>query len=346
MVGHDWGWMGMGEGERESRLEPHIGVKIALFKVSRGYCYWPNCPHPVQKLVEGEPVVDVQIAHIHAERPDGARWNPKLSVEQRRSFANLLLLCKPHHMIVDRKSNEDRFPAPLLRAWKRDREGELAQALASIPDVTDEGLPVLVHQARAVAAQALDTAITEMQSTRADIAELLRSLRDAVFDLPRDGLNLDAVEMLAEASTSLGHLPYTSEELLQAANRLQDFPQAVDRLRVALEEAPALGTWADVIEERVGNAVAIAGNRFQADVEETVKNQLLLLPTPPANPPGSAKPSTADTTHRTTSAKAAPPSPTRARDRWRFFQWGAALGAVGLLAALLGAHWFVNYLHL
>lgn len=336
----------MGEGERRSRLDPRIGVHIALFRVCRGYCYWPECPHPVQKLVDGEPVVDVHIAHIHAEKPDGARWDETLSVEERRSFANLLLMCGPHHKIVDRKNNEEEYPAPLLRKWKTDREGPLVQALHGIPDVTDEGLPAMVREAQDATARAVDTVIAEMQFTRADVAELLRTLRDAAFDLPRTALNLDAIEMLVDASTMLGHLPHTSEELMRAADMLKGFPAAVERMLVVLDQAPVLGGWADALEERVSTAVATAGQRFQTGVEDMVRTQLLVISGPAVNPKSPTSFSSADAAHRTSRTAGAVREPSRAHDRWKYFRWGAFLGGAGLLTLLLGAHWLVDYLHL
>ncbi len=43
--------------------------------------------------------------------------------ETRRSFANLILLCHPHHKLVDRLEPE-RFPAKVLLDWKEAREAQ------------------------------------------------------------------------------------------------------------------------------------------------------------------------------------------------------------------------------
>jgi len=107
----------MGTDDRNRRLEPKIGVQHALFRVSRGYCYRPACPHPVlRRGDDGQPVVDVQIAHIYAASDNGPRGRPDLTVEERRAFSNLILLCGVHHQLVDKRENYETYPAPLLLA--------------------------------------------------------------------------------------------------------------------------------------------------------------------------------------------------------------------------------------
>jgi hypothetical protein len=38
-----------------------------------------------------------EIAHIEAAMPDGPRFRKEMTNEERRAFANLLLLCGVHH---------------------------------------------------------------------------------------------------------------------------------------------------------------------------------------------------------------------------------------------------------
>jgi hypothetical protein len=47
-----------------------------------------------------------EIAHIEAAMPDGPRFRKEMTNEERRAFANLLLLCGVHHTKVDHKKNE------------------------------------------------------------------------------------------------------------------------------------------------------------------------------------------------------------------------------------------------
>ena len=75
------------------------------------------------RLINGEPILNVQIAHICAHDDNGPRCAARFSKEERRSFRNLILLCKPHHTLVDRKRNERVYSEEVLRSWKQQREG-------------------------------------------------------------------------------------------------------------------------------------------------------------------------------------------------------------------------------
>jgi len=86
------------------------GVEKALFILSRGRCYEPTCQQPVMRLIKGEPIVNVHIAHICSHNDNGPRCAIRMSREERRSFRNLILLCKPHHTVIDRKRNERDYP--------------------------------------------------------------------------------------------------------------------------------------------------------------------------------------------------------------------------------------------
>jgi hypothetical protein len=97
------------------------GVERALFTLSAGSCYFPDCSTPVVVFVENHPVVNVEIAHIHGHAEGSARYDPTMDDENRRSFNNLVLLCHPHHKLVDRLE-PDRFPASELLSWKHARE--------------------------------------------------------------------------------------------------------------------------------------------------------------------------------------------------------------------------------
>src|SRR5688572_25794419 len=84
------------------------------------------------------------IAHIHAQSAGGPRYDPNLSDEEVHGLANLILLCGPHHDIID--ANPTQFDADTLRKMKADHEARdvtapndlfkrLIDALA--PDVPD-----------------------------------------------------------------------------------------------------------------------------------------------------------------------------------------------------------------
>ncbi|MEU4395245.1 hypothetical protein [Kribbella sp. NPDC023855] len=121
------------------------GVEKALYRLARGTCYFPDCPRRIIEAVEGEPVVAVDIAHIRGAKPGSARYDPSMTDEERAAFPNLILLCSPHHKLVDRIRPED-FPPGMLEEWKRANEpADGIEALAS-SGLTDEILDEVIEQ--------------------------------------------------------------------------------------------------------------------------------------------------------------------------------------------------------
>lgn len=121
------------------------GVEKALYRLSRGTCYFPDCPRRIIEVVEGEPMVAVDIAHIYGAYPGSARYDASMTDEQRRAFGNLILLCAPHHKLVDGR-RRDEFPPELLQRWKAGNEPrDGIEALASA-GLTDEVLDSVMEQ--------------------------------------------------------------------------------------------------------------------------------------------------------------------------------------------------------
>lgn len=79
-------------------------------------------------------------AHIYAASPGGARYNPKMSEEDRHDAAkNGIYLCRNCHKVVDSKLTEAQFSAELLFEWKKKAEqdsdarvSDLQNALSSL----------------------------------------------------------------------------------------------------------------------------------------------------------------------------------------------------------------------
>jgi len=61
-----------------------------------------------------------EICHIAAESAGGPRFDATLPPEQRRAFANLVLLCSTCHTLVD--AEPAKYTVKKLRKWKRERE--------------------------------------------------------------------------------------------------------------------------------------------------------------------------------------------------------------------------------
>jgi hypothetical protein len=87
-----------------------------------GECSNPGCrastkgPHS-----DGEASINVGMAcHIHAAASGGPRYDPAQTEEERRSINNGVWLCRTCGTLID--TDEDRFPAPLLRVWRAEAE--------------------------------------------------------------------------------------------------------------------------------------------------------------------------------------------------------------------------------
>lgn len=119
-----------------------------MFALSERTCYHPDCHRPVISwLDDSTPAVDAQIAHIYGAHPGSPRYDPSMSDDQRRAFTNLILLCKPHHDLIDRLRPGD-FSAEVLKQWKADREGDQSAPLTALTeDRLEEMLLEVVRQA-------------------------------------------------------------------------------------------------------------------------------------------------------------------------------------------------------
>jgi hypothetical protein len=93
----------------------------ALYAFSGTTCYFPGCGTLVIVFVGEEPVSNVEIAHIRGAILGSARYDQAMTNHERCSFANLILLCKPHHNIVDRLHPDD-YSEETLAEWKREHE--------------------------------------------------------------------------------------------------------------------------------------------------------------------------------------------------------------------------------
>jgi len=206
------------------------GVREALFMLSRGRCYAPKCPQRVLRMVDDDPSVNIQIAHINGLNSGSARYDQNLPVEKRNSFGNLLLLCQAHHGPVDDKFKEDKYPKKVLLEWKKDREGAFYQQLAGLDVLGVEDLEAMLVSAVAETKQEILHAIDQVAPTvSAQVVATLRKLMAETFDQPY--LDLDAVAMLADAASSLRHLPDSASMLWDAARdlgHLQDSASMLD----------------------------------------------------------------------------------------------------------------------
>ena len=65
---------------------------------------------------------DDQICHIEAASPDGPRYNPNQTDDERSGYDNLILLCHKCHDMID--NNPETYTVELLKKWKKEHEAK------------------------------------------------------------------------------------------------------------------------------------------------------------------------------------------------------------------------------
>lgn len=150
------------------------GTERALYTFSAATCYFTDCQTPVIVFVDGEPVSNVEIAHIRGAVPGSPRYDLTMTDDERRSFANLILLCTPHHKIVDRLHPDD-YPVEVLADWKAQHERDFGADGSILSPLTEDRLLDLIEKA---------VASTERRSERQLVFAFLSFLdgRRVLFD--------------------------------------------------------------------------------------------------------------------------------------------------------------------
>lgn len=101
-----------------SLKNPRVKTIKRLFGVS-SRCAFPGCKVPAVDAKTGS--VLLQICHIEGKKDGAARYRADQDDEERHGFDNLVLMCGPHHKIID--DNEDDYDVSKLKAYKADAEG-------------------------------------------------------------------------------------------------------------------------------------------------------------------------------------------------------------------------------
>ena len=167
------------------------GTEKALFHLCSGTCYFPDCATPVIRTVDGHPIVEVEIAHIRGAKKNSARYDPSMTDAERASFANLILLCTPHHKLIDRISPDD-YSVDLLKSWKT--YNEPADGLQVLRNVTETDFEDLLEQ---FAGTFIPQRLVEIDL----LAGFLISSEDIATVSP------DAFDMLLRTNPNLAPLP-------------------------------------------------------------------------------------------------------------------------------------------
>jgi hypothetical protein len=196
-----------------------VGTRSALFEMARGTCNFPDCREPVVKHLISGPEVVADIAHIRAANRDGPRYDPSMTDSDRASYSNLILLCRAHHKVVDRAP--DRFPADLLKSWKKTRE----EATVALTGTTFD----LGKTAAGVFEALLREAVSDLGPQRRAEVDI-----NAVLALPgrREAMNLpfEAVRSVREGNPHVASMPLWIAGTVRNVGSLRAFVKSVDLL--------------------------------------------------------------------------------------------------------------------
>lgn len=100
-----------------------------LDTLSGNECAHPDC---TKKLIAEDGISIIsKICHIAAASKEGPRFDEDMTDDERRGFDNLILLCDEHHVIIDNKENEAKYPSPLLQEWKSSHEKKILELISS-----------------------------------------------------------------------------------------------------------------------------------------------------------------------------------------------------------------------
>jgi hypothetical protein len=220
------------------RKKIHPATEAALWALSSGRCYAPGCVMPV--VLEVRPGVyrkNAQVAHVYGVK--GARYRSDIPASVRDSFANLLLLCYPHHNEVD--DEEQRYPPERLRDWKEKHDGPEVAALngVTLPD-PDTFMDFLA----AVAKPPLDRleSITDrLEETGQATEETVRELRYLVDLMASSDAGVDAqsAHNLAVAAELLSSANI-GQSALWLLNASEMLPGVVERLEEVVRQLPPM----------------------------------------------------------------------------------------------------------
>ncbi|MEV6527415.1 hypothetical protein AB0M43_36375 [Longispora sp. NPDC051575] len=269
-------------------VDPHrftSGVEKLLFTLSGGFCYFPECRRPVVVRLpddQGE-YVDVDIAHIYAAEKGGPRYREDMTNDQRRAFTNLILLCKPHHKLVD--GTPDDFTVVTLHSWKTAREGDLDSSMIGLSQLTEDKLEALLISSMHQVTDRVSDALDQLAMISTEAADLLRGVADRMFVDPDTAYMLyeaagtlryleDNANTLHRATDNLGSFEDNVNVLYRAADNLGDFEQNTRTLDGAAERLETVSNWLprlEAVSESLERAVDSATELdFARDAEPTV----------------------------------------------------------------------------
>lgn len=301
--------------------------------LSRGSCYEPECREPVMRVINDGWYVNVEIAHIRAKESTGARYDTSMAPAARDSFDNLMLLCIPHHKIIDNVASRGDYAVVLLQRWKREREGDIVSELRDwkgLHGLTEEKLQDILSDVVSAAKEEILEAIDELAVINKETAGLVRSLVDERFSIPYP--SEDTVGTLALAAGQLRHLEDNAGLLYEASQPLKNFDGTLSLLADVTDrlEKQQLYSAASTLMDAL--SIAPSPGSIESNVSELTRAldraERLTIPDPtPTRGVG----------------QASAPVPGTPRDQsWKLFKAGLVVGSLAMLTIVLGIVYLLN----
>ena len=124
---------------------PNPIVVRRLFALSMNQCSFTGCSEPIIESTTNTIVGEV--CHIRAQRTGGPRHDPALTSERVHAFENLLLLCRPHHRIIDARENLATYTVERLVEMKTAHEANARTSSDRSMTLNRELLRALIESA-------------------------------------------------------------------------------------------------------------------------------------------------------------------------------------------------------
>jgi nucleoside phosphorylase len=113
-----------------------------IFATTGNLCAFPECRTILYDVLND--IFSGEMCHIAAVSPQGPRFDPHMTDEERNSPENLIILCPTHHNVIDQKP--EKYSSQVLKAMKRTHESRVASTDAKSPVINDRKVTDLRRQ--------------------------------------------------------------------------------------------------------------------------------------------------------------------------------------------------------
>lgn len=141
-------------------------------------CSNPSCRVPTSAPGQNvSQVTNIGIAaHIHAASPEGPRYSPEMSSEERKAFENGIWLCSNCSIKIDRSPSD--YPSSLLKSWKVISERKTTDELGKELPTHEDGINLLTA---ALTGQPIDMLSTSINNVHKSVSNTLEKLDDRFY---------------------------------------------------------------------------------------------------------------------------------------------------------------------